>query len=214
VLVSPARASFQSSDWITQPTSSATVTWNYSGGTATLTGSVLVNFNFDNIPSLPISDQVATSTITASTKIAGAIIGPLITEPLSGSVSISDGANVLTMGFVGAITGQQGGGNATLSTDVAIPGDSATFSSDFIAFLNTSGNSFQIILRSIAAPLGLTLNMGGFISDFTSNVQGSASAANTNAIDPIPEPASLISACTGLASIGFLMTIHRKLRRP
>jgi hypothetical protein len=211
----PARASFQFSDWVTQPASSATVAWTYSAGTATLTGSVPINFNFDNIPALPISNQPATLTITASTNVAGTFLaGPnLITEPLSGSISISNGANLLTIGFVGTITGQQSGGSATVSADVAVPGQLVAFTSDFIAFLNPSGNSFQLTLPSIVAPPGLTLNSSGFITDFTSNVQGSASVSSANALDPIPEPASLVSVCTGLAATGFIMMVRRR-RKP
>lgn len=213
IAAAPARATLQFSDWVTQPASPATVAWHYSGGTATLTGSVPVNFRFDNIPALPSSLQPATLTITASTSVAGTLVGPLVTEPLSGSISISNGANLLTIGFVGTITGQQFGGNATVSASAITPGDTVNFSSDFMTFLVTSGNSFQIILPSIVAPPGLTLNVAGFISDFTSNVQGSASVASASDIDPIPEPASLVSVCTGLAATGFLMMVRRR-RKP
>lgn len=207
----PAQAGFQFSDWLTQSSSPATVAWNYSSGTATLTGSVPVNFRFDNIPSLSSGLQPATLTITASTSIAATLIaGPnIITEPLSGSIAISNGTNLLTIGFTGTIAGQEYGGNATVSASVTTPGDSVTFSSDYLTFLDQSGNSFQLILPTITAPPGLTLNVSGFINDFTSNVQGSASAANASAVEPIPEPASLVSVGAGLLAAGLVMMVRR-----
>jgi hypothetical protein len=214
---SPARASFQFADWASQPSNPATVSWTYDSGsgTASLSGSIPVVFRFDNISSLPSNLQAATLTITASTNIAATLIsGPnLITEPLSGSIAISNGTNLLTIGFTGAIMGQQGGSNATVGADVTVSGQIVTFSSDDITFLNPSDNSFQMILPTIATPPGLSLNSSSFINNFTSNLLGSASVANANAIDPIPEPASLVSVCTGLAATGFFVMMRRR-RKP
>ncbi len=107
------------------------------------------------------------------------------------------GLNLLTMQFTGDLIGRANTPNASLS-GAASTGQAVQFTSSFGSFMQP-GNSFVLGLGTITPVF--SLGAGGFLSSFSSNMNGQFTANFSSAV---PEPAASVLFGLGIAGAAFV----------
>jgi len=198
---------------------------NNGDGTATLTATTQVNFQFTAQSGVAdTSFHTLTLQLSATTSVAAVKAGTILDQAMNGqppinglnSLKIYDAnhTNYLSMTFTGDITGQMGSTNANFTGDTQV-GNIVNYSSAFVGF--TSGASFLIGLPTVtltdtrnpppAGSLGLQLGVNSLLASFTSNAQGSFSA------NLVPVPTSAVMFGTGLGATAILSGWRRRRSR-
>lgn len=140
-----------------------------------------------------LANSVSTATLVG-TDIRQEFVGTFaITSGLGGT-----GMNYLSGNFVDAAFGS--GTGLSMAVSDAAPGEVVNFSSDVITTL-LSPRAMALALTNVTPMLAIT---DGTIAAFTSGISGNFSAA------PVPEPASIATACGGLLMLGGSAWLRRR----
>jgi hypothetical protein len=139
---------------------------------------------------------VTASTTTPATSTPIPPLGSYLSQPMGpGTISVLldnavDGkTNLLTVQFNASILGMAGASTPLFWGQDGLPGQSVTFTSDFLDFSSTSGSAFSWAMSN-ATP-ALQLGDGNFLADFAGNGLASFSTTVGSPIVMSPEPASL-----------------------
>jgi hypothetical protein len=192
----------------------APFTFTNTGPGSTLTGTTEDGyFNF-LVNGLPSGNIAATITLTSSELTPGATGGPFTGQPIDGLTNTltitqnSDGANLLTVNFNGEFVGFTDGGSAQLSADNN-PGDTLTYSSDFLNFSGTTALSMGLDSSPISS--GFVLDENGFPVSYTTDLTGGFSAAGDLELASVPEPSTWAMLLGGLGLLSIcLLRKNRK----
>jgi hypothetical protein len=168
--------------------------------------SVPVVFNFTAQSGLSTVDRAATLTINPPPIASPATgSGSFLDQPIHPTtlsiIANSTGKNLLSMlATNGELVGISGAQNASLSG-----ASTSVFTSDYATFSAPFTQSFNLGLATLSVPL--SVGSGGFLSSFTSNLNGQFTVDSAGFI-PVPEPTS-----AALFGIGIMAIAIRGLRR-
>lgn len=108
----------------------------------------------------------------------------------------SDGANLLTVDFAGAVLSGMGTSGSFLD---AQPGGTVTFSSDFLDFSTLTASDFALSFSALSSPFGS--------DSWTANSTGTFAAQ----LGAIPEPATWAMMIIGFGGVGAVARQRRRL---
>jgi hypothetical protein len=154
--------------------------------------------------------QAAHLFLSTTTSTPAGAAGPFDFQPIdSGTIQIlldtpvNGKNNLLTVNFTaGGILAFDGSSTPAFSaTDSLSPGETVTYSSDFLNISGSSaGNAFQFITSNANPPI--SIDADGFLAAFASEDLSSYTFDNANQQVSAPEPASL--GFVGLSAMALL----------
>jgi hypothetical protein len=202
--------------------------YSTSTGTATGPGTVKVRFGFlqdglSDFVSNVVADYTLNGTIVAPATAEGSFLyqpvfsGTMsfksttaitLTGPLFATKTFEAGANLLTVKFNGAISGNANGSTANFNGSTGAE-NTVLFTSDFLDFSNVTERDYANTLNAITPRLSLGTN--GSFNSFRASIGGSFSSDPAPVlVGTVPEPASWALMITGFMMLGAALRQSRK----
>jgi hypothetical protein len=202
--------------------------YSTSTGTATGPGTVKVRFGFlqdglSDFVSNVVADYTLNGTIVAPATAEGSFLyqpvfsGTMsfksttaitLTGPLFATKTFEAGANLLTVKFNGAISGNANGSTANFNGSTGAE-NTVLFTSDFLDFSNVTERDYANTLNAITPRLSLGTN--GSFNSFRASIGGSFSSDPAPVlVGTVPEPASWALMITGFMMLGTALRQSRK----
>jgi hypothetical protein len=202
--------------------------YSTSTGTATGPGTVKVRFGFlqdglSDFVSNVVADYTLNGTIVAPATAEGSFLyqpvfsGTMsfksttaitLTGPLFATKTFEAGANLLTVKFNGAISGNANGSTANFNGSTGAE-NTVLFTSDFLDFSNVTERDYANTPNAITPRLSLGTN--GSFNSFRASIGGSFSSDPAPVlVGTVPEPASWALMITGFMMLGAALRQSRK----